>query len=272
VAPRPGSDQVTDSRLQHQDGLVGHEGVAVHLSEFGAGAGSPIVLLHEGLGSTSAWGSFPALLAQRTRRRVVVYDRRGYGRSGPWPGPWPASFLEDEAAEALGPLLVGLGHPAPVLVGHSDGASIALAYPAVRHHDWPEPLGIVSLSAHVLVEDCSVAAITALAGQRDELVPRLARHHQDAGALFDAWTEVWTSRRFRTWTLDGSLAALRCPVLAVQGADDRYGTRLQLERLAAAAGGPVEVHELSGVDHWPHREATEAVLGLIDSFCRRLDP
>jgi pimeloyl-ACP methyl ester carboxylesterase len=263
---------VTAGPDQRQDGLVGHEGVAVHLSEFGAGEGSPIVLLHEGLGSTSAWGSFPSQLARHTRRRVVVYDRRGYGRSGPWPGPWPASFLEDEAVEVLGPLLVGLGHPAPLLVGHSDGASIALAYPALRRNDWPEPLGIVSLSAHVLVEDCSVSAITALTAQRDELVPRLTRHHQDAEALFEAWTEVWTSHRFRSWTLDSSLAALRCPVLAVQGADDRYGTRLQLERLAGAAAGPVEVHELTGVDHWPHREATETVLGLIDSFCRRLDP
>lgn len=232
-----------------------------------------VVLLHEGLGSVSAWGSFPAALAAATQREVVVYDRRGYGSSGPWPGPWPASFLQDEAADVLAPLLVQLRIERPLLVGHSDGASIALAYPAVRPSDAPEPVAIVSLSAHVLVEDVSVASIAALRGSgREGLVERLERHHDRAEEVFEAWSEVWTSDRFRSWTLDEELASLRCPVVAVQGAEDRFGTRLQLDRLAAAVPGPLEVHELAGVDHWPHRDADELVLALASDLRRRVDP
>ena len=250
-------------------------GCRLNVERIGAGppGAATIVLLHEGLGSIRAWGSFPAALAAATQREVVVYDRRGYGSSGPWPGPWPARFLQDEAADVLAPLLVQLQIERPLLVGHSDGASIALAYPAVRPPEAPQPVAIVSLSAHVLVEDVSVASITALRGAgRDALVARLGRHHDRADEVFEAWSEVWTSDRFRGWTLDDELASVRCPVVAVQGAEDRFGTRLQLERLAVTVVGPVEVHELDGVDHWPHRDATEVVLALVTELRRRVDP
>lgn len=230
----------------------------------------PIVLLHEGLGSVSTWGSFPRALAEATGRPVLAYDRPGYGRSGPKPGPWPPSFLDDEAA-VLGALLVRLDIEDPVLVGHSDGASIALAYAAAAAGTGPEPVGVVSLSAHVVVEAITVDAISALRGPgRDDLVSRLARHHDRPEALFEAWTEVWTSDRFRSWSLEGRLPAVTCPVLAVQGAQDRYGTRLQLDLLVGGVRGRAEGHELAGVDHWPHREAAEQVLELTSGFCRRL--
>ena len=231
----------------------------------------PVVLLHEGLGSVSAWGTFPAGLARATGRPVLAYDRPGYGRSCSRPGPWPATFLDDEAAFVLNEVLVQLEVDRPILVGHSDGASIALAYAAQRSAAAPEPAAVVSLSAHVVVEPVTVDAISVLRGPgRDDLVARLARHHDFPADVFDAWTEVWTSDRFRTWTLEGRLEAVTCPVLAVQGAEDRYGTPLQLDLLAAGVAGPVDVHELSGVDHWPHREATDQVLDLIGAFCRRL--
>jgi pimeloyl-ACP methyl ester carboxylesterase len=231
---------------------------------------NPVVLLHEGLGSVSAWGRFPAELAAATGRRVLAYDRRGYGRSSPWPGPWSASFLLDEAV-VLGRVLVGLGVRRPVLVGHSDGASIALAYPARRPPGGPEPVGIVSLSAHVLVEAVSVDSIRSLRGPgRDELVSRLGRHQDRPDEVFEAWSEVWTSDRFRSWTLEAELGAITCPVLAVQGAEDRFGSRLQLDRLVAGLAGPHQEHELAGVDHWPHREAPRQVLDLIADFCRLL--
>jgi pimeloyl-ACP methyl ester carboxylesterase len=237
----------------------------------GVGATDPIVLLHEGLGSVSAWGPFPAALAAATGRRVLAYDRRGYGRSEPHPGPWPARYLHDEAARL--PLLLaeeGVGDGL-VLVGHSDGASIALLYPSQAPPGSPRPAGIVSLSAHVLVEEVGVVGIAETTRTYHELLRhRLARHHDDADATFAAWSEVWLSDRFRPWTLDDDLRSVTCPVLALQGTDDRYGTDLQLVRIAAAVSAPVECHELAGADHWPHRGAADAVLRLTAQFCGRL--
>ncbi|MEZ5412008.1 MAG: alpha/beta hydrolase [Acidimicrobiales bacterium] len=240
--------------------------------EGGPGAGAPLVLLHEGLGSISAWGPFPQQLADGTGRQVLAFDRRGYGRSEPHPGPWPASYMHDEAAR-LPTLLAeeGVGDGL-VLIGHSDGASIALLYPSQAPGGSPRPAGIVSLSAHLFVEQVGVAAIAEVTAgyETTGLRDRLARHHADADATFGAWSEVWLSDRFRAWVLDDDVGAVTCPVLAIQGAADRYGTRLQLHRLSAAASGPVEVHELAGVDHWPHREATDAVVTLISSFLAKL--
>ncbi len=243
--------------------------------EPGSGDGSgeaSLVLLHEGLGSISAWGPFPQQLAAGTGRRVLAYDRRGYGRSQAHAGPWPARYMHDEAAR-LPALLAeeGVGDGV-VLVGHSDGASIALLYPSQAAPGSPRPAGIVSLSAHLFVEPVGVAAIAEVTAgyQATGLRDRLARHHADADATFGAWSEVWLSDRFRPWVLDDDVGAVTCPVLAIQGAADRYGTRLQLDRLAAAVRGPVEVHELDGVDHWPHREAPDTVVPLIRAFLANL--
>ncbi len=233
----------------------------------------PIVLLHEGLGSISAWGGFPGQLAEATGRAVLAYDRLGYGRSGPHGPPWPASFLHDEAA-ALAELLDDERVERPFLVGHSDGASIALLYPACGvPRGGPEPVGIVSLSAHVMVEPICVEAIEGLRRTADDgLIRALARHHDDPQATFEAWSEVWVSERFRTWAIDDELRAVRCPVVAVQGADDGFGTPEQLARLAAAVGGPVATELLPGVDHWPHREATDEVLRHTKRLLSEVDP
>jgi pimeloyl-ACP methyl ester carboxylesterase len=231
------------------------------------------VLLHEGLGSVSSWRDFPQELAGATGRPVLAYDRPGYGRSGPRPGPWPADFLHRGAVELAG-LLGEEALDRAVLVGHSDGASLALLYPSQAPPGSTAVLGTVSLSAHVFIEPVNVESIHELqrryAADVDELRTRLTRHHDRADELFDAWSEVWVSDRFRPFDIEAELAAVSCPVLAVQGGADSYGTRLQLDRVAAAVSGPVEVHELPGVDHWPHREATGDVLALIDGFCRRL--
>lgn len=234
---------------------------------------APIVVLHEGLGSVSAWGGFPQRLAATTGRAVLAYDRAGYGRSGPRPGPWPASFLHDEAV-ALAELLVQHEVRRPILFGHSDGASIALLYPACGvPSGGPPPSGIVSLSAHVMVEPVCVEAIERLrrvAG--DGLLRALSRHHRDAAATFEAWSEVWVSDRFRPWAIDDELAAVECPVVAVQGAEDGFGTPAQLDRLAAAVRGPVETVLVPGVDHWPHREAAAEVLALTERLVSEVDP
>jgi pimeloyl-ACP methyl ester carboxylesterase len=232
-----------------------------------------LVLLHEGLGSISAWGSFPQALADASGRSVLAYDRAGYGRSGsPRPGPWPAEFMHHEAVELAG-LLAAEGIERVILVGHSDGATISLLYPSQVPSGSPEVVGIVSLSAHVLVEDMNVAAIEQLrATYADELAPGLTRHHDQADALFEVWSEVWVSDRFRPWNIEPELGAVTCPVLAVQGEADGYGTMLQVERLATAVGGPVEIVGLPGIDHWPHKEARADVLRLVTDFADNVDP
>ena len=233
---------------------------------------APVVLLHEGLGSVSAWGGFPDRLAAATGRAVLTADRAGYGRSTPKPGPWPASFLHDEAA-SLASLLVEEEVARPILVGHSDGASIALLYPGRGvPAGGPEPIGILSLSAHVMVEPICVEAIERLRARADEgLVRARGRHHDDPAATFEAWSEVWVSDRFRTWAIDDDLGAIRCPVVALQGVDDGFGTRAQIDRLAAGVTGRVSTELLPGVDHWPHREAHEVVLARAERLVRMVD-
>lgn len=232
----------------------------------------PLVLLHEGLGSISAWGPFPQALADATRRSVLAYDRAGYGSSDSHPGPWPAEFLHVGVIE-LRDLLAEEGLGGAILVGHSDGASISLLYPSQTGAGDPEINGIVSLSAHVMVEELNVAAIAELRRTYHEvLAPRLVRHHRDADRLFDDWSEVWVSERFRSWAIDAELGSITCPVLAIQGAVDGYGTALQLERLTAAVSCPMDVVELEGVDHWPHKEAPDEVLRLVARFADQIDP
>lgn len=175
----------------------------------GSGDTAALVLLHEGLGSISAWGPFPQQLADGTGRRVLAFDRRGYGRSEAHPGPWPARYMHDEAAR-LPALLAeeGVGDGL-VLVGHSDGASIALLYPSQAAPGSPRPAGIVSLSAHLFVEPVGVAAIAEVTAGYEStgLRDRLARHHADADATFGAWSDVWLSDRFRPWVLDDDVGA-----------------------------------------------------------------
>ena len=235
-------------------------------------AAVPLVLLHEGLGSISAWRSFPQALADASGRRLLAYDRPGYGRSGPRPGPWPATFMHHEAAE-LPLLLADEGVERMILVGHSDGATISLLYPSQAGPAAAEAVGIVSISAHVMVEEINVAAITGLRRTyATDLAPRLARHHDDADTTFDSWSDVWVSDRFRPWTIYDELTRITCPVLVVQGEADGYGTMRQVDELVARLDCRHEAVGLPGVDHWPHREATDEVLRLTAAWADGVDP
>lgn len=239
-------------------------------NEAGASRREAIVLLHEGLGSLSTWGRFPALLAEACKRPVLAYDRRGYGRSPANRAPWPVEFMHLEARR-LGHLLVEEEIDDPILVGHSDGATVALLYPNERSSTQPEPKAIVSLAAHLFVESVCVEEIEHLrAEQRAQLIRRLAPHHDHPAEVFEGWSEIWTSDRFRSWTIDDELRAVTCPVLAFQGEEDTYATRQQLVRMAAAVEGPISLVDLPDCDHWPHREATEQVLARIADFCSGL--
>lgn len=238
-----------------------------------AAGDAPLILLHEGLGSISAWGPFPQLLADATGRRLLAFDRLGYGRSAARPaGPWPATFLNAEAT-VLPDLLRAEGVERCILVGHSDGGSIALLYPSHAPADAPEVLGIAAISSHVFVEDLTVDVIANLhVAYAGDLGRSLARHHDDPDAVFGGWSDVWSSDRFKPWVIADELAAVRCPTLVMQGEADAYGTWEQVERTVAGLAGPTDVVGLPDVSHWPHREATAEVLAHLAAFVDRADP
>jgi pimeloyl-ACP methyl ester carboxylesterase len=226
----------------------------------------PLVLLHEGLGSASLWRGFPAALREATGRRVIAFSRFGHGRSAPPPEPRTPAFFHTEALEVLPELLPQLDAAAPILVGHSDGGSIALIH-AGRH----EVTGLVLLAPHVVVEDVTVAAIreTRRRYVEDDLRNRMARHHDDVDAAFWGWCDVWLDPAFRDWSLEIDAELVDAPTLLVQGVDDPYGTLDQLDRIEARVRGPVERLEVPG-GHSPHLVQPEGVVGAIAAFTATL--
>lgn len=228
----------------------------------GDDGGPPLVLLHEGLGSVGLWRSFPERLHERTGRRLIAFSRHGHGRSGRPPRPRTPTFFHEEALDVLPALLHRLAIREPVLVGHSDGASIALIHAA--HHP---VTSIVLLAPHVFVEEMTVREIR---GARDafadgDLRTRMARHHDDPDAAFWGWCDVWLDPAFRDWTLDDEAGRLSVPTLLIQGADDPYGSLAQIDRIQARAAGPVRRLVLPG-GHSPHLEHEAAVIDAIDTF------
>jgi pimeloyl-ACP methyl ester carboxylesterase len=227
----------------------------------------PLVLLHEGLGSVSAWRDFPEALQRATSRRVLAFSRFGHGRSDPPPEPRTPAFFHEEALDVLPRVLRRLDARDSVLVGHSDGASIALVHAganAVR--------GLVLMAPHVVVEGVTIAAIreTRRRFETTDLRERLSRHHDDPDVAFRNWCDVWLDPAFATWTLEPDAARVGCPVLLVQGDADPYGTLDQLDRIEAAVRGPVRRVIVPG-GHGPHREARETVLNEIAAFVREVE-
>ncbi len=219
------------------------------------GAAPTLVFLHEGLGSVSAWRDFPARLAAATGSAALIGSRAGYGRSSPKPGPWPVAFMHDEARA------LAVDDDA-ILVGHSDGASIALLY-AAEHR----VRGLILEAPHVFVEDKTVASIAQLG---DDVRARLGRHHDHADALFDAWRGVWLSPDFRRWNIEACLPKVRAPTLVIQGEDDEYGTIAQVEAIREKLGAPCETLLLPDCGHAPHRDQPERTLAAMADFIRRL--
>ena len=222
----------------------------------------PLVLLHEGLGSVSTWRDFPELLQRTTSRRVVVYSRFGHGRSDPPPAPRTPTFFHEEAYDVLPEILRAAGADEPVLVGHSDGASIALIHAGVhRVH------ALVLLAPHVVVEELTLESIRKTRDDFEHggLRDRLARHHEDPELAFRGWCDVWLDPAFRTWTLEPDAERVDCPVLLMQGADDPYGTLDQLDRIEARVRGPVARKVLPG-GHALHRDAPDEVVQEVVRF------
>jgi pimeloyl-ACP methyl ester carboxylesterase len=234
-----------------------------------SGAGRPtLVFLHEGLGSVSMWRDFPERAARLSGCEALVYSRYGYGQSDPLAEPRPVGYMHDEALRALPELLDGLGVERPVLVGHSDGGSIALIHAGGSGRP---VAGLVLLAAHVLVEEITVASIAAakVAYETGDLRARLARHHADVDSAFRGWNRIWLHPDFRAWNIEEVLPGVRCPVLAVQGREDEYGTLDQLRRIAAAIPG-AETCVLDGCGHSPHRDQPEALLRALAGFVERI--
>ncbi|MDP9346593.1 MAG: alpha/beta hydrolase [Actinomycetota bacterium] len=219
----------------------------------------PLVLLHEGLGSVGLWRDFPHALHAATGRRVIAFSRFGHGRSEPPPHPRTPAFFHEEALEVLPEVLEQLGAENPLLIGQSDGGSIALIH-AGRH----PVAGIALLAPHVIVEDITVAAIREARREFDDgaLRERMARHHDNPDAAFNGWCDVWLDPEFRDWSLESDAEQVSCPVLLVQGEDDPYGTLDQLDRIEARVRGPVVRLVVAG-GHSPHLEARDEVLAAL---------
>ncbi len=237
----------------------------------GPGQTPTLVFLHEGLGSVSAWQGFPEALAQRVGCGALVYSRRGYGASDRAPGPWPVDFMHAEARETLPRVLGRLGVREFVLVGHSDGASIALLS-AGSAAGTAVPRGLLLEAPHVFVEPVCLESIrTAKASFEDGRLRRtLERHHTtDLDATFGSWSDVWLDPEFRSWDIRNVLSGITIPVLAIQGEQDPYGTLAQVEAVAAGCAGFVELDVFPDCGHSPHRDQAQATLEAMAGFLRR---
>jgi pimeloyl-ACP methyl ester carboxylesterase len=231
-----------------------------------APAANPIVLMHDSLGSVELWRDFPAALGRATGREVIAYDRLGFGRSDARAGRPSLDFVREEAADVFPVLLAQLGVERCVVMGHSVGGGMAIQCAA----DFPERCeALVTIAAQTFPEDRTLTGIRAAREQfRDPAqVERLARYHGDkARWVLEAWTENWLDPDFAAWSLVPVLARVRCPALAIHGADDEYGSTVHPDLMARHSGGPVERAILPGIGHMPHREQPDQVARLVAGF------
>jgi len=226
----------------------------------------PLVLLHEGLGSVRLWRGFPAALAEATGARVVAFSRFGHGDSDPPPRPRTPRFMHEEALEVLPGFLEALDIRNPILVGHSDGASIALIHAAAHPVQ-----AVIVMAPHVFVEEMCLVEIREAKRvyETEGLRERMARHHRDPDAAFYGWNDVWLHPDFPRWSIEDVLPDIACPVLVIQGEHDQYGTMAQPDTVAAGVAGPVErLHP--PCRHAPYLEAPEETLAAAAAFARRV--
>jgi pimeloyl-ACP methyl ester carboxylesterase len=231
--------------------------------------GPTLVFLHEGLGSVALWRDFPRRVAEATSLPALIYSRAGYGRSTALVRARTPDYMHDEALTTLPGLLDALDVVEPILIGHSDGASIALIHAGVG----VRPVhALVAIAPHVFVEEQSVAGIARarLAYEGTDLRAKLARYHADVDSAFRGWNDIWLSPTFRDWNIEALLPGIACPLLLIQGRDDEYGTLAQLDAIERQVSGQVERVELDDCRHSPHRDQPEATLAAIADFVSRL--
>jgi pimeloyl-ACP methyl ester carboxylesterase len=226
------------------------------------GVGTPILMLHEALGAATTWRDFPERLAARTGHPVIAWSRQGFGQSDPLPdAPLRRDYLH-RAAERVPRLMDALGIAAAHLYGHSDGAAIALIAAATA----PQRVASLVLEApHVTVEAQTVAAIGAVVAAKDELLPKLARHHKDPDRVFANWADTWLQPGFSAWSIEDRPPRVAAPTLLIQGKDDPYFSLGQLDRIAGAVSDTRRL-ELAGCGHAPYRERADAALEATAAF------
>jgi pimeloyl-ACP methyl ester carboxylesterase len=229
----------------------------------------PLVFLHEGLGSAGLWRDFPDKVARRLGTRALVYSRFGYGQSDGLLGPRSWRFMHEEALDYLPLLLDALGLERPLLVGHSDGASIALIHAGASGRP---VAGLALMAPHVFVEPVCIQSIARIREtyRTSELRARLARHHAHVDDAFLGWADTWLAPEFLAWSIEDILAHIAVPMLLIQGLDDEYGTLAQLDRIEARALGPTRRLVLNDCGHAPQRDRESAVLGAIVAFAASL--
>ncbi len=255
-------------KRQHLDlQAAGHRLHAERLLPSHANPGPTVVFLHEGLGSIGQWRDFPAQLCALAGLPGLVYERWGFGRSDPLTGPRPKDYLHREAQDSLPDVLAacGIADP-PILFGHSDGGSIALLFAAA----YPDrTLAVISEAAHVFVEEVCLVGIRVArtAYEQGDLRKGLHRYHgTNTDIMFRGWCDTWLRSDFRDWNIERELHQIACPTLVIQGADDEYGTRAQVDTIAAGISGPTEISWLPGCAHVPHHQARELVLATTARF------
>jgi pimeloyl-ACP methyl ester carboxylesterase len=228
-----------------------------------------LVFLHEGLGCVSLWRDFPDKVARHLGARALVYSRFGYGQSDGLTVKRTPHFMHEEALEVLPELLDHLGIARPLLIGHSDGASIALIHAAAAGRP---VAGLVVMAPHVFVETVcleSIARVRETYADGD-LRERLAKHHAHVDDAFLGWADTWLLPEFRAWTIEDLVGQITTPMLAIQGENDEYGTLAQLDRIESQTRGPLQRLVLPDCGHSPHRNREVAVIDAIDGFAASL--
>ena len=228
-------------------------------------AAPTLVFLHEGLGSASAWRDFPRRLAEKTGCGALVYSRRGYGSSPPARLPRPISYMHDEAS-ILDDVMRDHGVRDPILIGHSDGASIALIY--AGRAESSRLRGLILEAPHVFAEPAGIDSIAAMKIEYEttDLRQRLSRHHADVDNAFRGWNDVWLHPQFREWNIEEFLPAIAVPILLIQGTADKYGTWKQIEAIERQVRSEIETLRVQDAGHAPHRDQPELVLDTMAAF------
>ena len=230
-----------------------------------------LVFLHEGLGCVAMWRDFPERLAEQTGCGALVYSRAGYGNSDPIELPRPVRFMHDEALVTLPQVLDAFQIREAILVGHSDGGSIALIHGGGV--DDPRVRGLILEAPHVFVEEVGLESIRSIAAEyrHSNLQKALARYHgENVDATFWGWNDVWLNPEFKSWNIEEYLPRIRVPVLLIQGEDDRYGTLEQVRKIEAGCPGAVSTLMLPDCGHTPHLEQPERTLEAMKEFVGRL--
>jgi pimeloyl-ACP methyl ester carboxylesterase len=256
------------------EGEIDIDGMALECRRFGpSSAHSPtIVMLHEGLGSIKTWGEFPQRVSERTGAGVFAYSRAGYGASPPFGRGLPIDYVKRHALDVLPKILEAIGFRRGILLGHSDGASMAAAYAGTI--DDPRIIGLVLMAPHFFVEPETLAEIRNAreAYKTRDLRQRLARFHSHVDAAFWGWNDVWLEPAFAPFNLRDELSKIRVPTLVMRGDDDHYGTHRQVAMAKDLCQCPLQTLIIPDCGHVPHREKPEQTLDAIASFYRSVAP